>query len=135
MKISKSSFIKLIDLAAFILISILISTGSLLKFTLPRGSGRDAIWYLNRHEWGDIHFYVSLFFMLTIITHLLMHSRFIKKAILGRGEEKPRRVVIGTVLLIVFIFILVTPLLSPIDSDKTKEKYDHRFGNDYTQAK
>ena len=44
--------------AGFVL---LITTGVLMRYVLPPGSGRRAaIWGLDRHGWGDLHFWFCL---------------------------------------------------------------------------
>ena len=52
-----STIIKIIDLLSFAALTLMISTGTLLKYTLPPRSGGDEVWGLTRHDWGNIHFY------------------------------------------------------------------------------
>ena len=120
MKPFKSKVIKLVDLFAFVLISVLISTGSVLKFALPAGSGQDALWGLTRHQWGDIHFYISLAFLLLIVAHLLLHARFIKKTVEGkRWQHRTLRSRITLAILFVFIVLLIMPFFAPVDRELT----------------
>ncbi len=55
-------------------------TGLLLAFRLPPGSrggrGLEALG-LGRHEWGDVHTWVSYIFMATIVVHLALHWRWL----------------------------------------------------------
>jgi len=55
MKKSQQNFIiDALSLAAFLL---LVSTGLLMRYALPPGSGHDVtIWGLDRHEWGSLQF-------------------------------------------------------------------------------
>lgn len=54
-------------------------TGLLLAFRLPPGSrggqGLSAAG-LSRHEWGDIHTWLSYAFLVLILTHLALHWRW-----------------------------------------------------------
>ncbi|TWU25824.1 DUF4405 domain-containing protein [Bythopirellula polymerisocia] len=76
-------------LVAFVLLS---STGLLLSFQLPPGSGGremlgmghgageksvTLLWGLTRHEWGDIHYWLSLSIMAILAVHLLLHWKWI----------------------------------------------------------
>lgn len=68
---NRSTIIKIIDVLAFVGFLFLASTGILLHHFLPPGSGRSAeIWGLNRHEWGDIHFWIATLFFVLLSAHL-----------------------------------------------------------------
>lgn len=67
-----------IDLIAAVLFLAMLATGYLLRFPLPPGSNRlFSLWGLTRHQWGDIHFWVSLGLILTMIVHLALHWNWI----------------------------------------------------------
>ena len=115
---NKSSLIKLIDLLSFIGLSALISTGALIKFSLPPKSGGATIWGFTRHEWGDIHFYISLCFLCIITIHLFLHFKFIKAAIFGSASrEIGYRIAVGFVGFVVLILLLLAPFISPIENE------------------
>ncbi len=66
----------LIDLATFAVLSLLAATGLLLRFVLPPGSrgGRGLLlWGLDRHEWGDIHFWLAVALGILILVHVALH--------------------------------------------------------------
>ncbi|MBL1140845.1 MAG: DUF4405 domain-containing protein [Proteobacteria bacterium] len=114
---NKSGLIKLIDLMSFIGLAALISTGTLIKFSLPPKSGNASIWGLTRHEWGDIHFYISIVFLCIITIHLFLHLKFIKAALSGKtSRETGYRIVAGFIGLTVLILFLVSPFISPVES-------------------
>lgn len=75
----------------------LIATGLTLEFRLPPGTGgggRNApllLSGLGRHEWGEIHFYLSLTFIALMLAHLALHWRWIWAVARG-GEHKKLRV-------------------------------------------
>jgi len=113
---NKANLIKLIDLLSFIGLSALISTGALIKFSLPPKSGAATIWGLTRHEWGDIHFYISVCFLIIITTHLFLHLKFIKAAIIGKASrEIGYRIAVGFIGFIVLILFLFSPFISSIE--------------------
>lgn len=120
MKMTKFHIIKLIDLFSFIGLASLISTGALMKFTLPPRSGAMSIWGLTRHDWGTIHYYIALIFLILISIHLLLHLGFIKAAILGKvSREVKYRLSIGIVGFIVLLLLLSAPFFSPIHNENT----------------
>ncbi len=52
-----------IDIIAFIAFVLLTTTGILMRYILPPGSGKHTlIWGMDRHEWGTIHFWISILF-------------------------------------------------------------------------
>jgi amino acid transporter len=52
-----------IDGFAFAGFVLLTTTGVLLRYVLPPGSGHySTIWGLDRHEWGGIHFWIAVVF-------------------------------------------------------------------------
>ena len=68
----------IIDLIAALLFLGMIATGYLLRFPLPPGSNKSyVLWGLSRHEWGDIHFWISLGLLLVMLLHLALHWNWI----------------------------------------------------------
>lgn len=67
-----------IDLIAAFLFLGMLATGYLLRFPLPPGSNKThVLWGLTRHEWGDIHFWISLGLLLIMLLHLALHWNWI----------------------------------------------------------
>lgn len=81
-----------IDLLAFFDLICLVTTGFIMRFILPPGSGgrgrllhdgRGAehiktLLSMGRHDWGDIHFYFAIGFVLLLTVHLILHFDWIK---------------------------------------------------------
>lgn len=107
-----------VDFSALIGFLMLVSTGLLMYLVLPPRSGRSMVWGLTRHEWGDIHFWVSVIFLALIVVHTLLHWSWIKCMVKTRLLEKMGTT--GKVLLVLFIILLlimtVAPLFSPVVS-------------------
>lgn len=67
-----------IDLTATVLFLSMLATGYLLRFPLPPGSNKVySLWGLTRHQWGDLHFWVSLGLILVMLVHLALHWNWI----------------------------------------------------------
>lgn len=112
-----------IDVLSFVFLVMMLSTGLLLKFILPPGSGHhtmflsgsgrqqktiDLFMGLSRHEWGQIHFVLACFFLLILICHLLLHRQWIKTVIVNKMKDSHpllRKVILG--LLLIFVVIIM----------------------------
>ena len=82
----------IVDLISFLNLACLAFTGFIIKYILPPGSGghgRDLhggrghvdikqLWSMSRHEWGDIHFYLSVLFLAFMVVHIILHWGWIK---------------------------------------------------------
>ena len=92
MKRSSVNFI--IDLVGFINFLCLTFTGLIMKYILPPGTGgqgrlrhqglgRNQIkqfWYMGRHDWGNIHFYLAVLFVTLMTVHIILHWAWIKNS-------------------------------------------------------
>ncbi|MBS4050417.1 MAG: DUF4405 domain-containing protein [Methylomonas sp.] len=68
----------IIDLIATVLFLGMLATGYLLRFPLPPGSNKShVLWGLSRHEWGDVHFWISVGLMLVLVVHLALHWNWV----------------------------------------------------------
>lgn len=95
MKINRSLWISVTDLVAFFSVLFLAFSGVVIRYALPRGSGGGGtgwraasrpvmeFWNLSRHEWGDLHFWVSMIFVAAICLHLFLHWNWIRVSFLG----------------------------------------------------
>lgn len=68
----------IIDIIAAFLFLGMIATGYLLRFPLPPGSNKTlSLWGYTRHQWGDVHFWISLGLLLALLVHLVLHWNWI----------------------------------------------------------
>lgn len=106
----------LIDILAFIAFLGLVSSGILMHYLLPVGSGRWlTILGMNRHEWGNIHFYIATGFFSILALHLVLHWRFIVSLFKNpAGVIMPWRVAYGISGLIAILVLVLIPLLVPV---------------------
>lgn len=105
-----------VDLAGFVLLVLVTVTGGIIKWYLPPGSGHGhgpgrglghalgpghghghdvsggesagpkLLWGMDRHEWGDIHFWLSVAFLVVMAAHLYQHRHWLR-ACLNRGAR------------------------------------------------
>lgn len=112
----------IIDVVSLMTFMFMISTGLILKFILPPGSGRvemllasqgrghqfiDVFMGLTRHDWGVVHLYISLGFLTFLIVHLALHWNWIV-CILWGTKTTPQPVRRRIITMAVVIFVLIT---------------------------
>jgi Domain of unknown function (DUF4405) len=120
----------IIDVVAFICAVLLITTGFLLEYVLPPGSGRLGtegfgigpgglgrpillLWGLTRHDWGNIHFYLALSLMAALSLHLVLHWQWIVCMVKGKPREASGiRVAVGVLGLVSLIALALAPLFT-----------------------
>lgn len=102
--------------AAFVLLA---STGVLLRWSLPPRSGRrTTVLGLDRHEWGDLHFWTALAFLAALALHLALHWRFLAGLVRGRAREGSwQRALVGAFALVALVALALAPLLAPVETE------------------
>jgi hypothetical protein len=82
MKISRTDLKYIVDTLMFLCILGLVVIGLLQAFVIPEGpSGGSSAKYflgLHRHQWGDIHLYLSLAFTGLLVVHLILAWNWIR---------------------------------------------------------
>ena len=74
----RTTFNLLIDLSAALLLLLMLLTGYLLRFPLPPGSNKDlSLWGFTRHQWGNVHFWVSAGLLVVLLLHLALHWEWV----------------------------------------------------------
>jgi Domain of unknown function (DUF4405) len=124
----RGKYIFLNDLISFMAFILVVSTGFLLRYILPPGSGRiigegsglktanrsiTLLWGLTRQEWGAIHFWISVILMAILAMHLVFHWRWI----IAMFRRQPRegsgiRAGLGLFGLIALAAIAISPFFS-----------------------
>lgn len=73
-----------VDLAAATLFIGMIATGIVLRFPLPPGTNKIlSLWGLTRHQWGEIHSWISLGLLGALLVHVILHWPWIV-SVIGR---------------------------------------------------
>ena len=82
----------IVDFVSFLDLLGLIFTGIIIRYILPPGTGGRGqelhggqgagrvkdFWTMTRHEWGDVHFYMVVVFIILMLIHLFLHWTWIK---------------------------------------------------------
>jgi hypothetical protein len=82
----------IVDFVSFLDLLGLIFTGIIIRYILPPGTGGRGqelhggqgagrvkdFWTMTRHEWGDVHFYMVVVFIVLMLIHLFLHWTWIK---------------------------------------------------------
>ncbi len=101
-----------IDILLTVVLAGLTWTGALLYFVMPPGTGHTrAILGLGRHDFGQVHFYLSLAVTVLVLVHVALHWDWavcMASRMCGRGtpQEGTRRllgVAFSTLLLLGFL--------------------------------
>ncbi len=106
----------IIDALGFIAFILLTTTGLLMHFILPPGSGHFiGLWGMDRHEWGRIHYWISISFLAILVLHLILHWRWIVSVIKGQPtEESGYRMLLGLVALIALLVLAFSPFFAEV---------------------
>lgn len=130
-----------VDLLAFAAFLFLTTTGVLLRYLLPAGSGGRQggglhVWGLDRHEWGAIHFWIAVVLLAILAVHLLLHWRWILAVLRGRPRESQgARSLIGALAVVALIGLAVAPLLAPTQGQpgKTQAAQSASYSHDESE--
>lgn len=128
MKRNKLNFI--VDSVGLFGFMLMTTTGVLMRYLLPPGSGHSStIWGFDRHEWGDVHFWVSVVFFSILAFHLFLHWRWIVSVVTGRPREGSGfRVGLGLIGLVAALSLSIAPLFTPVDQSST-DREAFQFSN------
>lgn len=111
-----------IDAMAFFCFVLLTTTGVLMRYLLPPGSGHSStIWGMDRHEWGGVHFWLSVVLFSTLSLHLVLHWQWIVNIV--RGHPVPGsglRMGLGIVGALAVVALGISPLLTPVEQDSAR---------------
>lgn len=109
----------IVDAVAFGCFVLLTTSGIVVRYVLPPGSGRfTSVWGLDRHEWGAIHFWIAAIFLGALAVHLFLHWRWVVSVTRDvPREESGVRVALGLVGVFAIMALAVAPLLSPVEGD------------------
>lgn len=73
----------LIDFVSLLIMLVLAATGLVMRFTLPPGTGgrggglRSTLWGWSRHDWGNLHAWLSVAIGALLVIHLALHWNWI----------------------------------------------------------
>lgn len=106
----KADWQYLVDTLLFICMVGIAIVGILLGFFIPKGpSALESSKYflrLHRHQWGNIHLYLSLSFIALVIIHVTLDWKWIKARANQIFKKAWKTVLISTVLFSIFVIFL-----------------------------
>jgi len=107
----------LVDAVAFAAFVLLTATGLIERYLLPPGTGHfRALWGMNRHQWGHIHFWIAVTLMAVLALHILLHWKWVATVVCGRRPETSGwRVALGVVGLVGLLGLSAAPFLGVIE--------------------
>jgi len=107
----KADWQYLVDTLLFICIVGIALIGILLAFFIPKGPSalESSKYFLNlhRHQWGNIHLYLSLTFIFLVIIHLTLDWKWIKARANQIFKKGWKTALISTVLISIFVIFLL----------------------------
>ncbi|HDR88402.1 MAG TPA: DUF4405 domain-containing protein [Bacteroidetes bacterium] len=124
----------IIDALLLIQLMAMAGIGFLIKYILVPGEernllyGRDVELYfleLTRHDWGKIHLWASISFLVLILLHIILHWKMIGCIFRQMFASKKVRTAIACVLLAISIFLAVSPFLVRPEVDELPRKGLH----------
>jgi hypothetical protein len=99
---------RILNLTLYLCACLMISTGLILAFRLPPGSGGRGMTVagLRRHDWGSIHEIIAYAFIALILIHLIVHWNWLVR-VAGGGSAARVWLGFGGGLLIVFLSLFI----------------------------
>lgn len=105
----KNTISRALNFALYLSFCLMVATGLVIAFRLPSGraGGRGlSLFGFDRHQWGDIHLWISYGFIALIIIHLFLHWKWLVKI---ASSNRPWRLWLGlgvgtAIILIVLLF-------------------------------
>jgi len=107
----------IIDAIGFVAMAFLISTGAIMRFVLPSGSGYTlAVWGMDRHTWGHIHFWLGSVFLVVVVVHIVLHWAWIVSVTRGSLESRAgTRTWLAVIATVVALALAAIPFLAPVE--------------------
>ncbi|HRT48317.1 MAG TPA: DUF4405 domain-containing protein [Bacteroidales bacterium] len=118
--LSKINF--LIDIIMFIILMAIAGLGFLIKFVILPGykvnevyGSNIELWFLglDRHQWGSIHLYLSLFFLFLLFLHIVLHWKMIICLFRNMFSGVITRIVLSVLISLSVFFALIPFFIKP----------------------
>jgi hypothetical protein len=113
---SKSATNFWIDAVAFVAFVLLGTTGAITRYILPAGTGHfRSLWGMDRHDWGGIHFWIAVVFLIALTVHLFLHWNWIACTIKGSSRTgSGLRVALAFIAMFVILGLAIAPYFSSV---------------------
>jgi hypothetical protein len=115
---SKATINFVIDTVAFAAIVLLAATGALIHYVLPPGSGHfSQLWGMDRHQWGEIHFFLAIVLLCAVVVHLFLHWHWVVRMVQGRpGRGSVIRICVAIVAVLALAGLAIAPFCGQAQS-------------------
>lgn len=120
MRSSRTGWKYLVDTLMFLCIVGVAGIGLMMAFFIPEGpSARGASKFflgIHRHQWGNIHLYLSIAFTVLLVVHLVLSWSWIKgkaKNLFGKAWRAALGLTLLAAFLVPFLFWLAAPKNDP----------------------
>lgn len=115
---SRSAVNSVVDTVAFAVIVLLGATGALIHYILPPGSGHfSQLWGMNRHQWGEVHFFLAIVLLCTVAVHLFLHWHWIVCMVQGRPDRGSTiRICVAIVAVLALAGLAILPFFGQVQS-------------------
>ncbi len=125
----------IIDAIAFACFVFITATGLLMHYILPPGSGRFIeLWGMDRHQWGQIHFWISVAFLVVLALHVVLHWKWIISMVKGRpAEGSTYRIALSLLAVAALLVLAASPFFAGVEQTGSSPKHQSR--SDYSQKK
>lgn len=106
-----------VDIVAFTAFVLLTATGLVERYILPPGTGRfQSLWGMNRHQWGEVHFWIAMVLMGILSLHILLHWKWIVCVLRGRQTTASAwRFAFGLVGIVGLVGLSLAPFLATVE--------------------
>ena len=121
--VQRSGFSFLIDLLAFVGFVSLLTTGLVMRFILPSGTGPSRLKTaakgtlllgMDHHQWGNLHFWIACVLLGILTVHVLLHGKWLLAKVRGKpGAGSGWRLAMGMVGLLGLLVFAGSILMSP----------------------
>jgi hypothetical protein len=148
---SRTALNAIVDAVAYAGIVVLATTGLMLRWQMPPGSGGlhgmgfgsgegagsrpvTVVWGLSRHEWGSIHYWIALVVMGVLAVHLVLHWKWIVCVLRGKphSDVSGGRFTLGVAGLVLATLLAVAPLITPAQTAPRSELLKNPTGDQQT---
>ena len=101
-----------VDVSMYIVLSSIAILGLLMEFVISSGQSANKYFLgIHRHDWGELHFFLGLLFLVLLSVHIYFNWPFILQSTRNQFGEKSKNVLVGIgtawigILFIAWIFM------------------------------
>ncbi len=129
-----------IDAIMLVLLMAISGLGLLMKYVLLPGFKRNEVygkdvelyfWNLTRHDWGEIHFWLSLAFLFLLLLHIILHWKLILGIFRRMLSARSLRISIAAFIGLLSLGLAFVPLAIKPEIGPPSHDHSHGRGSDH----